>query len=101
LWVSKSHDKVAVALQKKGHEISASSVKRLLPTLGWRELQSSAIQSRQSQRHGRAPAHPLSRAKLFFLPTYSPDLNPIEQVFAKLKHLLRKAAARIAVGCRR
>jgi transposase len=30
----------------------------------------------------------------FFLPKYSPDLNPIEQVFAKLKHLLRKAAAR-------
>jgi transposase len=25
---------------------------------------------------------------------YSPDLNPIEQVFAKLKHLLRKTAAR-------
>jgi transposase len=43
-------------------------------------------------------------AKLFFLPKYSPDLNPIEQVFAKLKHLLRRAAARtleaviIAVG---
>jgi putative transposase len=35
-----------------------------------------------------------ARAKLFFLPKYSPDLNPIEQVFAKLKHLLRKAAAR-------
>ena len=33
-------------------------------------------------------------AKLFFLPKYSPDLNPIEQVFAKLKHLLRNAAAR-------
>ena len=33
-------------------------------------------------------------AKLLFLPEYSPDLNPIEQVFAKLKHLLRKAAAR-------
>ena len=33
-------------------------------------------------------------AKLFYLPKYSPDLNPIEQVFAKLKHLLRKAAAR-------
>ena len=41
LWVSKSHDKVAVALHKKGHEISASSVKRLLPTLGY---------SRQSNR---------------------------------------------------
>jgi transposase len=33
-------------------------------------------------------------AKLFFLPPYSPDLNPIEQVFAKLKHLMRKAAER-------
>jgi transposase len=33
-------------------------------------------------------------AKLFLLPKYSPDLNPIEQVFAKLKHLLRKRAAR-------
>ena len=33
-------------------------------------------------------------AKLILLPKYSPDLNPIEQVFAKLKHLLRKAAAR-------
>lgn len=35
-------------------------------------------------------------AKLLFLPPYSPDLNPIEQVFAKLKHLLRKAAERSA-----
>jgi transposase len=33
-------------------------------------------------------------AKLFFLPPYSPDLNPIEQVFTKLKTLLRKAAER-------
>jgi transposase len=33
-------------------------------------------------------------AKLIFLPPYSPDLNPIEQVFAKLKTLLRKANAR-------
>ena len=29
-------------------------------------------------------------ARLLFLPPYSPDLNPIEQVFAKLKHLLRR-----------
>jgi transposase len=35
-------------------------------------------------------------AKLFFLPPYSPDLNPIEQVFAKLKTLLRKAGERTA-----
>lgn len=33
-------------------------------------------------------------ARLLFLPPYSPDLNPIEQVFAKLKHLMRKAAER-------
>lgn len=32
--------------------------------------------------------------KLFFLPKYSPDLNPIEQAFAKLKRLLHKVAAR-------
>lgn len=35
LWVSKSHDKLAVALRKMGHKISAVSVKRLLPTLGY------------------------------------------------------------------
>ncbi len=33
-------------------------------------------------------------AKLRYLPAYSPDFNPIEQFFAKLKALLRKAAAR-------
>ncbi|MCA6242684.1 MAG: transposase, partial [Phenylobacterium sp.] len=32
--------------------------------------------------------------RLLFLPPYSPDLNPIENAFAKLKALLRKAAAR-------
>ena len=33
-------------------------------------------------------------AYLLFLPPYSPDLNPIELAFAKLKALLRKAAER-------
>jgi transposase len=33
-------------------------------------------------------------ARLMFLPPYSPDLNPIEQVFAKFKHLMRSAAER-------
>jgi transposase len=33
-------------------------------------------------------------ASILHLPPYSPDLNPIEQMFAKLKALLRKAAAR-------
>jgi transposase len=33
-------------------------------------------------------------SRLLYLPPYSPDLNPIEQVFAKLKALLRRAATR-------
>jgi transposase len=33
-------------------------------------------------------------ASILYLPPYSPDLNPIEQLFAKLKALLRNAAAR-------
>ena len=33
-------------------------------------------------------------ARLLFLPPYSPDLNPIEQVFAKLKQLVRSAEPR-------
>ena len=47
--------------------------------------------------HKSRKAEMLLRAKgawLLFLPPYSPDLNPIEQVFAKLKHLLRKAKER-------
>src|SRR5690606_34393934 len=33
-------------------------------------------------------------AQLIYLPAYSPDLNPIEMVFSKLKSLMRKKAAR-------
>jgi len=47
--------------------------------------------------HKGKPARTAVRAAgahLLFLPPYSPDLNPIEQVFAKLKHLVRKARAR-------
>jgi putative transposase len=33
-------------------------------------------------------------AKLLFLPPYSPDLNPIEQAFAKIKHWMRLAQKR-------
>ena len=49
------------------------------------------------------PAHKISGlreaieklgAQLVFLPPYSPDFNPIEMAFSKLKALLRKAAAR-------
>ncbi len=37
-------------------------------------------------------------AELRYLPPYSPDLNPIEQAWAKLKALLRKAAERTVAG---
>ena len=37
-------------------------------------------------------------ASLLYLPPYSPDFNPIENAFAKLKALLRKAAARTVEG---
>ena len=30
-------------------------------------------------------------ARLWYLPPYSPDLNPIEQTFAKIKHWMRTA----------
>lgn len=43
---------------------------------------------------GIAEAIERTGAELLYLPPYSPDLNPIEQVFAKLKGLLRKAAKR-------
>lgn len=43
---------------------------------------------------GIAAAIQARGAELRYLPPYSPDFNPIEQVFAKLKALLRKTAAR-------
>ena len=47
--------------------------------------------------HKAAVVRPMIRAlgaRVLFLPPYSPDLNPIEQVFAKLKHRMREAAER-------
>ncbi len=43
---------------------------------------------------GVRPAIETAGATLFYLPPYSPDFNPIEKAFAKLKAMLRKAAAR-------
>ena len=47
---------------------------------------------------GIAAAIKRRQAELRYLPPYSPDLNPIEQAFAKLKALLRKAAERSVDG---
>lgn len=67
--------------------------KVLVPTLKPGDI---VIMDNLGSHRGRAVRQAIRScgAKLFFLPKYSPDLNPIEQVFAKLKHLLRKAAAR-------
>ena len=67
--------------------------KVLLPTLSPGDI---VVMDNLGSHKGRAVRQAIrsAGAKLFFLPKYSPDLNPIEQVFAKLKHLLRKAAAR-------
>jgi transposase len=65
----------------------------LAPTLGTRDVvlmdNLNCHKNREVRRAIRATG-----SKLWLLPAYSPDLNPIEQVFAKLKQLLRKAAER-------
>lgn len=67
--------------------------KVLVPTLSPGDI---VIMDNLGSHKGSAVRHAIraARAKLIFLPKYSPDLNPIEKLFAKLKHLLRKAAAR-------
>ena len=67
--------------------------KVLLPTLRPGDL---VIMDNLGSHKGKAVRQLIrsAGAKLFYLPKYSPDLNPIEQLFAKLKHFLRKAAAR-------
>ena len=67
--------------------------KVLAPTLAEGDL---VIMDNLGSHKGKAIRQAIraTGARLFFLPKYSPDLNPIEHVFAKLKHLLRDAAAR-------
>ena len=67
--------------------------KVLVPTLRPGDI---VIMDNLGSHKGKAVRHAIRAvgARLFFLPKYSPDLNPIEQFFAKLKHWLRKAAKR-------
>ena len=51
--------------------------------------------------HKRASVRELieaAGARLLFLPPYSPDFNPIEKAFARLKAMLRKAGERTVAG---
>ena len=65
----------------------------LVPTLRPDDI---VVMDNLGSHKGKADRHAIraAGARLLFLPPYSPDLNPIEQVFAKLKHLMRKAAER-------
>ena len=67
--------------------------KVLVPTLKPGDI---VIADNLGSHKGKAVRHAIRAvgARLLFLPKYSPDLNPIEQVFSKLKHRLRQAAAR-------
>jgi transposase len=69
----------------------------LLPTLKAGDI---VIMDNLGSHKASAIRHILRQAgaRLIFLPPYSPDLNPIEQVFAKLKTLLRKADERTVDG---
>ena len=42
-----------------------------------------------------------AQARLLYLPSYSPDFNPIEQAFAKIKNILRSIAARTVQDVRK
>jgi len=65
----------------------------LIPTLAKGDI---VILDNLGSHKGKRPRRAIRQAgaHLLFLPPYSPDLNPIEQLFAKLKHLMRKAEAR-------
>ena len=76
-----------------GDRFAAYVEQFLVPTLAPGDI---VIMDNLGSHKGRAVRKAIraAGAKLFFLPPYSPDLNPIEQVFAKLKAMLRKAAER-------
>ena len=75
-----SHDTVWRFLRGEGRCSPATSSSSTI---------SAAIAQAPSARPSSAPVQELA-----FLPPYSPDLNPIEQVFAKVKHGMRMAQAR-------
>lgn len=76
-----------------GASFQAYVEKVLVPTLRPGDV---VVMDNLGSHKGQAVRAAIRAAKshLFFLPPYSPDLNPIEQVFAKLKHMLRESSER-------
>lgn len=76
-----------------GQRFTAYVEQVLVPTLSPGDI---VVLDNLGSHKGKAVRDAIEKAgaELRFLPPYSPDLNPIEQVFAKLKTLLRKEAPR-------
>jgi transposase len=76
-----------------GHSFTAYVEQVLGPTLQPGDI---VVLDNLGSHKGTAARAAIERAgaELRFLPPYSPDLNPIEQVFAKVKALLRRSAPR-------
>jgi transposase len=76
-----------------GERFGAYVEQALVPTLAPGDI---VIMDNLGSHKGKPVRQAIRRAgaRLLFVPKYSPDLNPIEQVFAKLKTLLGKADAR-------
>ena len=76
-----------------GESFTAYVEQFLLPTLSPGDV---VVMDNLGSHKGKAVRQLIrsAGARILFLPPYSPDLNPIEQVFAKLKTLLRKADPR-------
>lgn len=76
-----------------GATFHAWVIERLVPTLNASDI---VVLDNLGSHRGKAVRRAIrdARAHLLFLPPKCPDLNPIEQMFAKLKHLLRRAQGR-------
>jgi transposase len=91
------HDRVAAPCvidgPINGRSFLAYVEQFLVPTLKQGDI---VVMDNLGSHKGKAVRRAIRKAgaKLFFLPPYSPDLNPIENLFAKLKTLLRKAEER-------
>jgi putative transposase len=84
---------VSLRRPDNGERFLAYVTKFLIPTLKPDDI---VVADNLGSHKGKAVRRAIrsAGARLLFLPKYSPDLNPIEQVFAKLKTLVRKAEPR-------
>ena len=83
--------------QMVGVSVSESTLSRLLRKMGFSPTVGQIVVMDNLSSHRGHRVRELIEARgceLMYLPPYSPDLNPIEEAFSKLKALLRRAGAR-------